>query len=159
MKKWIVVLMMVFALALIGGSEGDNIRVVSGSILTSSGDQGTVWSTPTLGATVTGPTSNAMFIGPGMKITTLYASDKDTEKRYVSIWIIDQDENVPLDKSVLYEKAMVFTDKTPDELRAGIPLLSLLEKHNKVREGLKNKEDKPLKKIRLRDLQVIIRNW
>ncbi len=95
----------------------------------------------------------------GYAVNLVAGARDEVQKRYMSVWIIDQDENVPLDKSILHERSMVFTDKTPDEIRAGIALLDLLDAHNKVRAGLKDKEGKILKKIRLRDLQIVIKNW
>ncbi len=148
MKKWFVVLIAVLCWPILWAGNSDNIMVTSGSVLTSTADTTMTWANP-------GITLSTSRVPSGQIV---YAKD-EILKRYISIWIIDQDENVPLDKSILYEKAMVFTDKTADEIRAGIPLLNLLETHNQKRLLLKDKEDKPLKKIRLRDLQIVIKTW
>lgn len=151
MKRLILLAMVFLAAFMLGAKEESNTLVTSGTYLTSTGDTAK-WEPFTA--------MPAIYLGSGTGSITITQSEAaEVARRYVSIWIIDQDENVPLEKSLIYEKTMLWTDKTPDELRADIPLNALLEKHNKLRETLKNKEDKPLKRIRLRDLQVIIRNW
>jgi hypothetical protein len=149
--------LLAFCVFMVGASPQDNLTVTDGSYLVSTGDQAIAWST----ATTTLAVNDIMLASGGTGKYTLIAQANaaDPGKRYISIWIIDQDENIPLNKSVLYEEKMIFTDKTPDEIRAGIPLLQLLEKHNVYRETLKDKEGKALKKIRLRDVQIVIRNW
>ncbi len=101
----------------------------------------------------------ATYTLPGNYLIAQPAQAAEPQKRYISVWVIDQDENVPLDRSILYEKAMFFTDKTPDEIRADIPLANLLKKHNEYRITLKGKDDKILKPVRLRDIQIVIKNW
>jgi hypothetical protein len=158
MKRFLLLAMVMLSVFLMGASEKDNIYATSGSILTSSGD-GLTWNN--LGATSLTSNSTIRLSEGQMQMLTFSgtANAAEAQKRYVSVWIIDQDDNVPLSKSILYEKTMLFTDRTPDEIRADIPLLKLLEKHNEVREILKDKEGKPLKKIRLRDVQIRILSW
>jgi hypothetical protein len=157
MKKAIVVFMALLLWPALFAGNSENISVTSGNVLTSSGDSATTWTTNA--STFTSALALGGAASARLATYTFVAEAAEPGKRYVSIWIIDQDETVPLENSILYEKPMVFTDKTPDEIRAGIPLLSLLETHNKFRETLKDKDGKVLKKIRLRDLQIIIRNW
>lgn len=158
MKKWVVALIVVLCWPILWAGNEDNLTFISGSVLTSTGDSEGVFTIPTA-------TQNILFANPAVTTWTSTSTNlvaiakEEILKRYISAWIIDQDENVPLEKSLIYEKTMLFTDKTPDEIRAGIPLLDLLDAHNKVRLGMKDKEGKTLKKIRLRDLQIVIKNW
>ena len=155
MKKWIVAFVVVAMWPILWAGTSDNLLVTSGTVYTSTGDMTGSW---TLGSTaVLRASSPVTFAGGNFNVRS-YA-DENPGKRYVSVWIIDQDVDVPLDKSLLYEERMIFTDRNADEIQAGIPLLKILADHNRVREGLKNKDGKPLKKIRLRDLQIVIRNW
>ncbi len=161
MKKILIVLAVVFACFLMGASQ-DNLMVMDGTVLTSTGDQGVTWSTGTTGISTLAVTDASSYIYVDTAKTLTWvpsANAAEPGKRYVSVWVIDQDENIPLDHSILYEQKMWFTDRTPDEIRAGIPLLLLVDKHNIYRETLKDKEGKPLKKVRLRDISIVIRNW
>ncbi len=155
LQKLLVVLIAVLCWPILWAGNSDNLVVTSGSVLTSTADHAMAWTNTGITLSTTTVSDHLAFYPKGQIV---YAKD-ETLKRYISVWIIDQDENVPLSQSILYEKSMIFTDKTPDEIRAGIPLLELLEAHNKTRLQLKNKEDKSLKKIRLRDLQIVIKNW
>lgn len=58
--------------------------------------------------------------------------------RIVKIYIADDDENIPLEKRVLYESDMIHTDKTDQELLWPIDVESLLVAHNKYRATIKH---------------------
>ncbi len=139
---------------LIGANLKDNVTVVGSDTILTTAEGNAAWTTGT-------NTNIPLYYGtPGVYIRPGEAEAQDrSDKRYVSVWVLDQDENVPLDKSILYEKVMFFADKTKDEIKADIPLTKLLDKHNDYRVTLKDKNDKPLKKVRLRDISVVIRNW
>jgi hypothetical protein len=61
-------------------------------------------------------------------------------KRYVQVFVVDPDPNVNLKESVLYKSEPFFTNETDMEIRHNLNLLTLLEKHNKKRVLMKDKQ-------------------
>jgi hypothetical protein len=104
--------------------------------------------------TTLGGTANAVF----------YRSEEGTGgKRYVQIFIMDPDPQVPLKDSILYMSQPFLTDETDQELRAGLSVLKLIESHNKKRVTMKDKEqskkfgrDIYLEPVKLRDIRLVV---
>lgn len=89
--------------------------------------------------------------------------EKNVSARIVKVFVADADENVPLDKRVLYAGDERLTDATNQELYYEIPMGELLKKHNEYRTTLADKKataksgkDVMLEPIRIRDLKMIV---
>lgn len=80
--------------------------------------------------------------------------------RLVQVFIADPDENVPLDKRILYKGDQKVTDLTDQELFFDIGIGPILETHNKLRATLINKKIKErteyLEPARIRDLKMVV---
>jgi hypothetical protein len=80
--------------------------------------------------------------------------------RIVKIFIADADENIPLEKRVLYSGGEKLTDLTDQELFFEVPIKELLDKHNDYRKTLTDKKktdkDVQLEPIRIRDLKMVV---
>lgn len=86
-------------------------------------------------------------------------AEKEPGRRLVKVFIADPDENVPVDKCLLYSGDEMLTDLTDEELFFEIPIMELLEKHNAVRVKTKRENTKKteyLKKARIRDLRMTV---
>lgn len=86
-----------------------------------------------------------------------------TTRRIVQVFIADPNENVPLEKSVLYRGEQKLTDATDTELFFEVPITDLLTKHNAVRVTLPDKEasrkagkDILLEAVKIRDLKMVV---
>lgn len=81
-------------------------------------------------------------------------------RRLVQVFIADPDENVPLDKSLLYSGEQKLTDLTDQELFFEIDMKSILETHNAFRITLINKKVKEraenLEPVKIRDLRMVV---
>lgn len=83
-------------------------------------------------------------------------------RRLVKVIIIDTDDNVPLDKCVLYSGDEKLTDATDQELFFEIDIKNILDKHNEYRITLKDKSVKErvenLEPVKIRDLRMVVVN-
>lgn len=83
-------------------------------------------------------------------------------RRLVKVIIVDTDENVPLDKCVLYSGTEKLTDATDQELFFEIDIKNILDKHNEYRITLKDKSVKErvenLEPVKIRDLRMAVVN-
>lgn len=86
-------------------------------------------------------------------------------RRIVQVFIADANENIPLEKSLLYQDEKPFlTDLTDQELFFEIDIKSILDKHNEYRITVKDKDestkDNPeyLEKAKIRDLKMTVVN-
>jgi hypothetical protein len=86
-------------------------------------------------------------------------------KRIVRVYLADTDENVPLDKSLLYKSDEKLTDLNDQELYFEIPVKELLDKHNAVRVGIVDKKATQkigkevfLEPVKIRDLKMTVVN-
>ena len=83
-------------------------------------------------------------------------------RRLVQVFIADPDENVPLERSMLYSGEQKLTDATDQELFFEIDIKSALEKHNEVRVKWVNKKVKErteyLEPAKIRDLKMVVVN-
>ena len=80
--------------------------------------------------------------------------------RIVQVFIADVDDNVPVDKRVLYQGTPKVTDATDQELFFEISINELLKAHNDMRTKVINKKVKDrteyLEPARIRDLKMIV---
>lgn len=82
--------------------------------------------------------------------------------RLVQVFIADPDENLPLDKRLIYKGEQKFTDLTDQELFFEVEINSILATHNELRvktldKSIKTKE-RFLEPIRIRDLRMVVVN-
>ena len=83
-------------------------------------------------------------------------------RRIVKVFIADIDDNVPLEKSVIYSGEEKLTDLTDQELFFEVDIKSVLDKHNEYRKTLVNKKVKErtelLEPAKIRDLKMVVVN-
>lgn len=81
-------------------------------------------------------------------------------RRLVQVLIADPDENVPLDKALLYKGEQKLTDMDNQELFFEIDIKSILDEYNEYRKTLRNKSVKEreefLEPARIRDLKMVV---
>jgi len=84
-------------------------------------------------------------------------------KRLVRVFLVDPNESVPLDSSMLYKSDEKLTDLTDQELFFEIPVQELLTKHNALRATLIDKaaskrsnKDVLLEPAKIRDLTMTV---
>ena len=90
-------------------------------------------------------------------------ADKTT-RRIVQVFIADPNDNVPLDKSVLYTGEQKLTDLNDTELFFEVPnLQDLIKSHNTVRSSTLDKDaskkagkDIFLDPVKIRDLKMVV---
>lgn len=96
---------------------------------------------------------------------TVTQPQKDEEMstlRIVRVYIADPNENLPVEKRLLYTGQEQTTDLTDQELFFEVPIQELLKTHNEVRAKTRDKEvsskDDPvyLEPVRIRDLKMIV---
>lgn len=85
--------------------------------------------------------------------------------RIVKVFIADSNDNLPLDKRVLYSGEEKLTDLTDQELFFEVPIADILAKHNEVRKTTVDKKqaekfgrDIFLEPARIRDLKMVVVN-
>lgn len=83
--------------------------------------------------------------------------------RIVKVFIADSNENLPLDKRVLFSGDEQLTDLTDQELFFEVPIADLLAKHNAMRAATVDKKqaekfgrDVMLEPARIRDLKMVV---
>lgn len=86
-----------------------------------------------------------------------------TTARIVKVFIADPNENISLDKRVVYSGEEKLTDLTDQELFFEVPISALLLDHNKVRvETVDKKQTEKfgreifLEPARIRDLKMVV---
>ena len=84
-------------------------------------------------------------------------------RRIVQVFIADPNENVPLEKSVLYTGEQKLTDLNDTELFFEVPINDLLKTHNTTRITFVDKEaskragkDIFLDPVKIRDLKMVV---
>lgn len=84
-------------------------------------------------------------------------------KRIVRVYLADTDDNVPLEKSLLYTGSEKLTDLTDQELYFEIPVTDILAKHNEFRKTVVNKKSTQqigkevfLDPVKIRDLKMTV---
>ena len=85
--------------------------------------------------------------------------------RIVKVFIADSNDNLPLDKRVIYSGDEKLTDLTDQELFFEVPIADLLAKHNEARKATVDKKqaekfgrDIYLEPARIRDLKMVVVN-
>ncbi len=85
-----------------------------------------------------------------------------TNRRLVRVIIVDPNENIPLDKSILFQGEEKFTDATDQELFFELEIRDMLEKHNEERTKIVDKLVKDrtqyLEPAKVRDLKMVVVN-
>lgn len=83
--------------------------------------------------------------------------------RIVKVFIADPNENLPLDKRVLYTGDEKLTDLTDQELFFDVPISTILAAHNLIRAATVDKKaaekfgrDIMLEPARIRDLRMVV---
>ena len=86
-----------------------------------------------------------------------------TTRRIVQVFIADPNDNVPLDRSVLYTGEQKLTDLNDTELFFEVPIAETLKKHNAFRVTVADREaskragkDVLLDPARIRDLKMVV---
>lgn len=87
----------------------------------------------------------------------------NTNRRIVQVFIADPNDNVPLEKSVLYTGEQKLTDLNDTELFFEVPIQDLLKQHNAERVKFIDKEaskragkDIFLDPVKIRDLKMVV---
>lgn len=99
-----------------------------------------------------------------MKIEAITREDKEEDmtdqRRLVKVLIVDPEEEIPLDRCLLYNGEEHLTDLTDEELFFEIPVKELLDKHNEYRETVEKDTNRDkvefLKPVRIRDLRMVV---
>lgn len=86
-----------------------------------------------------------------------------SNRRIVQVFIVDPNENIPLEKSLLHQSEEPFlTDLTDQELFFEIDIKGILEKHNEYRVTVTDKDESSrdnqikLEKAKIRDLKMVV---
>jgi hypothetical protein len=84
-------------------------------------------------------------------------------RRLVRVIIVDPNENVPVDKAILYMGGEEVTDLTDTELFYELEIKALLKQHNEYRVTVKDKKaskskdkDEFLEEVRIKDLKMVV---
>lgn len=104
---------------------------------------------------------NEVFVGKPKKCTL--KNEEEDMRRLVKVIIVDPNENVPLDRAVLYMGKEELTDLTDTELFYELEIKSLLKAHNGYRVTVKDKKaskskdkDEFLEEVRIKDLKMVV---
>lgn len=62
------------------------------------------------------------------------------QNRIVKVFIVDKDQNLPLEKRLLYSGPEKFTDLTDQELFFEVPIAELLKAHNEKRAEVRDRK-------------------
>lgn len=88
---------------------------------------------------------------------------ENSNRRIVQVFIADPNENVPLDRSVLYTGEQKLTDLNDTELFFEVPIKELLDTHNAFRVTCADREaskragkDILLDPVKIRDLRMVV---
>lgn len=99
----------------------------------------------------------------GNLIVKMEKIEMANKRRIVAVFIIDGDENLPLDKAIIHEGEEKLTDATDQELFFEVNINELLTAHNAERqkiinkkESVKKEKDVYLEPIRIRDLKMVV---
>jgi hypothetical protein len=81
-------------------------------------------------------------------------------RRVVQVFIADTNENIPIDKCLLFKGEEKVTDATDQELFFELDIKTLLEKHNEMRMLVLDKKVKDrierLEPAKVRDLKMVV---
>jgi hypothetical protein len=82
--------------------------------------------------------NQARGMGLGLQAAAAQFKPKEipvSAARIVKVFIADPNDNLPLDKRVLYSGDEKLTDMTDQELFYEVPIAEIMAKHNEVRKG------------------------
>ncbi len=102
-----------------------------------------------------------MAKGPGGAVEiSIPKQENEMTRRLVQVIIVDPNENVPLDSSIIYHGEPKLTDATDQELFFEVDIKDLLAKHNEKRVKLIDKKVKErtehLEPAKIRDLKMVV---
>lgn len=108
----------------------------------------------------------AQAIGQHLAINQLQQQQEKAQvsnARIVKVFIADPNDNLPLEKRILYKGEEMLTDLTDQELFYEVPISELLSKHNEYRKTVVDKKqaekfgrDIFLEPARIRDLRMVV---
>lgn len=117
------------------------------------------------------PHAGLLHFAPQRHRITTHATTTDTTEnnemttRILRVILADPDENLPVEKRVLFQGPEKLTDLTDQELFFELPIQDLLTKHNELRARTKDKDqsanfgrDVMLEPVKIRDLKMVIVN-
>ena len=94
--------------------------------------------------------------------SSVSASEGEFMRRIAQVFIADTNDNIALDKGLLYQGEPTFTDLTDEELFFELDMKTMLEVHNAVRAATLDKRasktsgrDVYLEPARIRDLNMV----
>lgn len=97
--------------------------------------------------------------------STTNTTEHQMATRILRVILADPDDNLPVEKRVLFQGPEKLTDLTDQELFFELPVQDLLAKHNELRSFTKDKDqsanfgrDVMLEPIKIRDLKMVIVN-
>lgn len=110
------------------------------------------------------PQNIAQAIGAGLANQLLAQEQQNVSTaRIVKVFIADPNDNLPLDKRILYKGEEMLTDLTDQELFYEVPISEMLAKHNEYRKSVVDKKqaekfgrDIFLEPARIRDLRMVV---
>lgn len=110
------------------------------------------------------PANLAQAIGAGIANQLLQKEQQVmSNARIVKVFIADPNENLPLEKRVLYRGEEKLTDLTDQELFYEVAIADLLTKHNEYRKTVVDKKqaekfgrDIFMEPARIRDLRMVV---
>jgi len=110
-----------------------------------------------------GDQGKAMLVGAMAEVAAKMQNtnqEKAVARRVVQVYIVDPNENVPVDKCLLYKGEPQLTDLTDQELFFDIDMKGILTKHNEYRVTVVDKTVKDrtqhLEAARIRDLKMVV---
>lgn len=84
------------------------------------------------------------------------------KRRFVQVFVVDPNELIPLEQSVIYKGEPKLTDATDQELFFELDMKNLLERHNELRVKVVDKKVKDrteyLEPAKIRDLKMVVVN-
>jgi hypothetical protein len=110
------------------------------------------------------PGNIAQALGMGIANQLLAQEQQNVSTaRIVKVFIADPNDNLPLDKRILYKGEEMLTDLTDQELFYEVPISEMLAKHNEYRKSVVDKKqaekfgrDIFLEPARIRDLRMVV---
>jgi hypothetical protein len=105
----------------------------------------------------------AQLINPQQQAAQAQGKAEMSNARIVKVFIADPNDNLPLEKRVLYKGDEMLTDLTDQELFYEVPIAELLAKHNEYRKTVVDKKqaekfgrDIFMEAARIRDLRMVV---
>jgi len=89
-----------------------------------------------------------------------YEDDDMSGKRLVRVFVVDPDDRIDIEQSLLYDSKEILTDQDDQELFFEIEIKELITKHNEYRATVIDKDVKDrtehLEPVRIRELKMMV---